>query len=152
MVLTRWNAVFLAFKRMNRIAKRAFQLFSLEWNENTKNSNTKVELLSEEEWILLRETVELLEPLYDATVEISGETFTTLSKVIPMSTQLMAIYSESDKTMTQTTCDFKLELVKSLKKRFGSFENNEAYVCATMLDPNHKNVAFGIDPYRISSY
>ena len=36
-----------------------------------------------------------------------------------------------------------------MKKRFGDFQNNKAYVCSTILDPNHKNAAFGSNPHKL---
>ena len=48
--------------------------------------------LTEEEWTLIEELVEVLKPLFLATQELSGEKFTSISKVIPLTQSLLDIY------------------------------------------------------------
>lgn len=154
MIAPRWNTEYIAYKRVLKIPKKAFQLFILEWNDANKskikkNKNIKLEMFTDDDWTLLQEVTQLLEPLYDATTEISADKVTTLSKVLPMTQDLIWNYSEPDASLSSTARNLKKELLKSLKNRFGDFDKIPAYVCATVLDPNHKTIVFGDDSYKL---
>ena len=130
-----------------KIPRKAFQYFGVEWNSDPRNKKNKVDLLTDNELDLMQEIVDVLEPLLDATTQISGQSYTTLSLVIPIATNLFNIYAnEPNDGLCETTIFFKEKIMDSIKTRFGNFNTNKAYVCATILDPNHKQVAFGDDP------
>ena len=48
------------------------------------------------EWTLAKELITILEPLYLATMELNGEKFTSISKIIPLTQRLMDIYIEDN--------------------------------------------------------
>ena len=95
--------------------------------------------LSPQDWNDVDGLVQVLRPLYDATVEISAEKFTTMSKVIPLTNLLFSFYGEEESGVVGC---FKKEIFKSLRNRFHWAEGFTNYAVATMLDPRFKQVAF----------
>ena len=52
--------------------------------------------LTKQEWSLLHELLKALEPMYEATMELQGEKFTSVSKIIPLTQSLLEVYYEDD--------------------------------------------------------
>ena len=137
-VPTRWNSLFLMLERFLELKDALVLFFAQEKSDKS---------LTNEEWQDVEDLVQLLRPLYDATVEISGEKFTTMSKVIPLSNLLLSYYgSEAKECMVGR---FKKELSKSLQARFRWAEGFLNYAVATILDPRFKQVAFS-SPLKVS--
>ena len=130
-VPTRWNSLFLMLERFIEL-KDPLTLFFVQ--ERSKNA------LTSEEWITVEELVSVLRPMYDATVEISSEKLTTMSKVIPLTNQLMCFYSEGE--TSGFVGQIKKEIENSLKARFHWAEGFLNYAVATILDPRFKQWAF----------
>ncbi len=129
-VPTRWNSLFLMLERFLEL-KEALVLFFVQEKSD--------DALSPLDWNNIEGLVQVLRPLYDATVEISAEKFTTMSKVIPLTNLLLQFYGEEEAGLVGS---FKNEICKSLKNRFNWAEGFLNYAVATMLDPRFKQLAF----------
>ncbi len=84
-VATRWNSLYLMLERFLDL-KDAVVFFQ------TTDSGRQFSF-SQEEWAMAAAVKELLQPAYEATVELSGEHYVSGSKVIPMTKSLLAWYS-----------------------------------------------------------
>ena len=80
-VETRWNSTYLMIERFADL-KESVVLFQLSKEGSTFK-------FTEEDFTLAEQVVHLLEPMYSATVELSGEKYISGSKVIPMTKILM---------------------------------------------------------------
>ncbi len=58
-----------------------------------EGENETVGHVSSEMWASIVGVVEVLEPYYQATVELSGENFSSASKIIPVTRELMKFYN-----------------------------------------------------------
>ena len=85
----------------------------------------------EDEVAKVKEIIETLQPMKEATEELSGEKFTTLSKVVPMITAL------KKKTENQTT-PLAMALFTELSLRFDEFLTEDYLKITTALDPRFK--------------
>lgn len=97
------------------------------------------------DWSVLKDCVELLEPLHELTEEISGERYCTSSFVIP----LMRGCQRAVKEVNPATAigeQLKTCLSEALSKRMTPYESNSSGICAkaTILDPRFKKCAFGL--------
>ena len=87
-VSTRWNSTFYAWECLfflkDAIIQLQADLYTSTDRESKKDGNKlKRFLLSDEEWNLLDQLIDLLMPFEEATREFSGNTYITLSKTIP---------------------------------------------------------------------
>ena len=87
---------------------------------------------AEDEVAKVKETIETLQPMKEATQELSGESFTTLSKVLPLVTAL------KKKTEKQTS-PLATALFTELSLRFDEFLTQEYLKISTALDPRFKS-------------
>ena len=71
---------------------------------------------------------------------LTAEKYTTISKVLPLSKQLIKIYSKEDVDFSEVIMDFRADLLTKLKTKFGKYEELEVYADSTLLDPRYKNV------------
>lgn len=162
-VRTRWNSFYSSLERFVEL-KDALELFFAK--------ECKEHQLSAEEWTLAEQLVKVLRPLYEATMEISGEKFTSISKVIPLVNRLIEIYYDMNyanpsmnedvsynaqmvqkvgggirfkykiKKVHEVINDFKQNIGSNLVKRFGDNEQNQTMRMATFLDPRFKQFGF----------
>jgi len=131
---TRFHTLYLMAERALEL-KDALLLFSVEY---------KIEdPLNEKDWKLLDEMVVVLRKLYLMTVELSSETMTTTSKVIPMVNILLESYSIVRKKESKIGKEFRLKILEELKTRFKDTETDEVFAHSTILDPRFKTKAFG---------
>ncbi len=79
-----------------------------------------------------------------ATVELSGEKFTTASKIILLTKGLMALYSKAttDTSGHPLKQDLAGQLLHQLVQRFEWVEELTILAIATLLDPRFKNQGF----------
>ena len=120
------------------------------------------------EWTLAKELITILEPLYLATMELNGEKFTSISKIIPLTQRLMDIYIEDNedpelntnvliserlktpglklkittKKVNHISTDLKQKIGTNLYERFGDADKNKKFLVATLLDPRFKQLGF----------
>ena len=80
----------------------------------------------------IKQTIETLKPLKEATLELSGEKFTTLSKVVPMITALKRSICKQQNPLA-------LALQTELSYRFDDFVNEDYLNLTMVLDPRFKS-------------
>ena len=131
-VPTRWNSLFLMLERF-QLLKDALTLFFAQGHVDDS--------FTASDWENISGLIKILRPMYDATVEISGEQHSTSSKVIPITNLLFKFYDAPEEA-TDVIKSFKKEIFKALKKRFGWVEDGLIYACSAMLDPRFKQHAF----------
>lgn len=98
---------------------------------------------------ILRQLIELLQPLEFVTKESSGENYITISKVIPMISCLLKQLAQI-KPRFEVLLEIKDVLHAEIVKRFGQIEQIKPISVATILDPRFKNLHFS-DPVACSS-
>ena len=91
--------------------------------------------LTEEELTSLKDTVKLLKIYYDATTEMSGESYTTVSKVIPLVRQLTRLTRLDHSSLARRLNEY-------LDNYFDKLESEEVLTMSTILDPRYKSKCF----------
>ena len=102
-VQTHWNSLYYAWDRLFYLKDAIIQLQTdlyTSTSRDDKNDGSKLRkiLLSEEEWNLLDQLVDILLPFEEATREFSGGTYVTLSKMIPCISELIFELAPSNNT------------------------------------------------------
>ena len=124
---TRWNSTFKMLESYNQQKEEITTILCLQRKEELCLSSLQQDCLEN--------TLTILEPFNAATVEVSSEKFTSLSKVIPIVKQLLK-KSESMK------CSLGIRLKENLLNYFSSIEDKEYLRMATVLDPRFKKGCF----------
>ena len=132
---TRWNSLYLTFARAKEL-KAALVLYFIEYKID------KDEALTNEDWDAIETFTEILEPLFEATKELSAEQFTTLSKVVPLIDILLDFYSPKPEEDNELGAEFRQLVYDGLAHYFEDIENNETYTNPTIFDPRFKNLVF----------
>ena len=91
---------------------------------------------------LASDVKKLLQPAYEATVELSGENYVTGSKVIPITKALLLWYSEAAQSQRESNYQLASALSMSLYKYLGHYEEMEALSLSTLCDPRYKREGF----------
>jgi hypothetical protein len=136
---TRWNAAYLMIRRFCQL-KDAIILFQT-------TPSGRGYSFSAEEWELAADVMALLAPLYEATVELSGELYVSGSKVIPMTKSLLAWYSDSARRLQNNRGNsfqhmFCSAILEKLYRRLDPVEMSTALSMATLCDPRYKKQGF----------
>ena len=133
-VKTRWNSFYFMLKRFLQLEQPLALFF-----QNSNYSEHRITLL---EWSLIRELVNVLESLYIVTKNLSGEKFTTISKVLPTVKQLIKKYSKENLQQSEIIQEFQANLLRKMKKKFGKYETNQIFAVSALIDPCYKEKAF----------
>jgi hypothetical protein len=138
-VKTRWNSVFSMLKRFGEL-KDAIVLFQ------TMESGRDFSF-SHADWQMASDVHKLLEPAFEATVELSGEYFVSGSKLLPMTKTLLAWYANASRRYEAEDPEgfkkrFSDAIFANLYKRFGRAEKMELLALATLCDPRYKKNGF----------
>ena len=104
---------------------------------------------SVEDWELAKGMVDALEPLYNITVQMSSETHTTVSKVLPLTNSLKKIYSSKDDDDLPLVADFKEAIYESLCRRFSWLETRVVTAVSCLVDPRFKDRVFSGGPSSV---
>ncbi|XP_049275497.1 zinc finger BED domain-containing protein 4-like [Rhipicephalus sanguineus] len=100
-----------------------------------------VDNLTAPEWKLMTAVVKVLDPLAQATTELSGDKYPTLSQVIPLlectSIVLARYAAQSDESSA-----IALSLARSIKARFPGVKTSEETALAMLLDPRFKDACY----------
>lgn len=75
-VRTRWNSTYFMLERLVKL-KEPISIVSITFKEVSDNLNS-------EEWSIIEDILSLLKPFHNLTVELSGEQYPTIAKVIPL--------------------------------------------------------------------
>ncbi|KAH9373523.1 hypothetical protein HPB48_003475 [Haemaphysalis longicornis] len=102
-------------------------------------SETSVSCLSPSEWNVAASLVQVLQPIVDATADLSDQKYDTISTVVPF------LYGTEQ--ILKGRCDieneaglFSKNLLKSLKSRFPLFMEQKELMLATLCDPRFKSI------------
>ena len=130
---TRWNSWYGMLNRLCEF-EDAVALFLVTYKD------CKIKL-SAEEWDLIKELTLVFRPLYTATNELSGEKFTTISKIIPLTSRLMDLYSKPKEKESTLSKEIRKMIHDGLKTQFKDIES-ELLTIATIFDPRFKTQFF----------
>ncbi|KAL4097510.1 hypothetical protein QTP88_022283 [Uroleucon formosanum] len=139
-VATRWNSVFFMIRRFLEMVSFLSPILL--------NDITAPSMPTAIEMNILRQLLELLQPLEFVTKESSGENYITISKVIPMISCLLKLAQIQPRF--HVLSDIKDMLHAEIVRRFGLIEQVKPIAIATILDPRFKNLHFS-DPVACSS-
>lgn len=132
-VETRWNSTYFMLKSVleqHEVITTTLCLMS----KNTM-------CLTQEEIDCMRNAIALLGPFEQVTREMSGEKFTSLSKVIPIIRNLQAYINTKTAGQVEENGMAK-EVQRQLYRRFNKVEQMFHMVTATFLDPRFKKMPF----------
>jgi hypothetical protein len=136
---TRWNSVFIMLARFLE-NKEALLLF--QCTESGKDY-----IFTNDEWEMAANVKLLLEPAYEATVELSGDSYVSGSKVIPITKSLLQWYAEAKRRHQRAEPGgFKMRfadtILQKLYTRLHNAESVHVLALATLCDPRYKCEAF----------
>lgn len=141
---TRWNSTFEMIERA--IALKPFLLQYIQACKNDADykreiSNKDLSVLHPSHWTNLTNVMEILQMYQLCTQTISGDTYVTISQVIPL---FKFLFNELDRLIADgSSCTIDRSIIKNasmkLKQYFDKSSFNSAF--ATILDPRY-NIAF----------
>lgn len=102
------------------------------------------ESLDAAEWEIISDTIPLLKPIEDMTVELSGEKYPSISILVPLVRGLQ-LSLRNYEPKTAAGMELQTSLVEVISRRLSNLEKNRIIACATFLDPRMKKLAFGYD-------
>ncbi|KAK7901638.1 hypothetical protein WMY93_018407 [Mugilogobius chulae] len=134
-VETRWNSTYAMFQRMyEQREPLGAALASLTSNLTS---------FSAEDYDAMNQCLKVLRPFNQATVELSGETRVSGSKVIPISKMLTHVITVECSQMDDGVgATLATHLKNNLKEKMSGLEKVTSLSLATILDPRFKEVAF----------
>lgn len=126
-VPTRWNSEHAMMKRLVKLRVPV----SVEMSECDT-----VEPLSASEWRLMTAAVQVLQPLEQATAELSGDCYPTLSQVIPLLECTKVVLGRHS---TDEAGSVASSLIRSIKTRFPDGKMCRLLALAMLVDPRYKD-------------
>ncbi|XP_038124278.1 E3 SUMO-protein ligase ZBED1-like isoform X2 [Cyprinodon tularosa] len=134
-VSTRWNSTYLMLERMAE--QKESVLVSLA------SLKSDIPQLTTNDYKIIEETLRVLAPFNQATVELSEEKRVSGSKVIPM---LKMLHLSLQRNALNVTTETAINLVENLKRRLletlCNLESLSVMTMPTLLDPRFKTMAF----------
>lgn len=134
-VATRWNSTFFMLERV--------VLLEMALRHSLAVTNSEHEPLTAYEWTVCRELCELLEPCAEVTTEMSGESYITASKVIPitrgLASSIKRISNSSDDGVVKPVAK---KILTGIDTRFPDLEKRRTFALCTFLDPKFKHHMF----------
>nr|CAI5851910.1 unnamed protein product [Callosobruchus analis] len=134
-VPTRWNSTFYMLQRFLRHSDMIAAALL--------KSPTSPPMVCASEIEMLTEICKILQPIEEVSKEMSGDTYVTSSKVIPIVNCLLKNI-EKNSLATETSNNIKSLLISEISRRFGACEQNKLFAVATILDPRFKKCILGI--------
>nr|XP_055050305.1 E3 SUMO-protein ligase ZBED1-like [Misgurnus anguillicaudatus] len=135
---TRWNSTFYMLKRFLESKEAIISTLAIV--------SAPVDPLTQEEWEVVEEVCKVLEPFEQVTVEISGESYVTASKMIVLCKGLQRITANRQREANATTTRQVIELMEflcsSMDRKFHRMEYNHVLSETAALDPRFKKLAF----------
>ena len=91
---------------------------------------------------VVAQTISVLKPFEKATREMSGNSFVSVSKLIPLIHLLQDMLGPAAGTSSSTPVEsgLQMELKHQMKRRFAQIESNYTLAAPTILDPRFKKV------------
>jgi hypothetical protein len=129
-VETRWNSTYIMLERLVE-QRKSVNLFSVE--------NGGFDTLLPEEWELAERVVKILQPYYEATLDISADN-ACVSIAIPLIALLEGNMQSTDED--RGLLQMKAALRDALKRRFIYLKRTPYIAAATLLDPRFKDAYF----------
>lgn len=136
-MITRWNSTYEMFKRIIDTKEALISTIAINYPH--------LKQLSNDDFITLEQTCEILEVFKDVTEEISSETNVTVSKIILFEASLKKFcydYLNNNDNLKDEVKKLGSSLLASLNKRFQDTECNKIFSEATVLDPRFKKHGF----------
>jgi hypothetical protein len=106
---------------------------SLKYEEKADGIKLKKLILSDSEWELLDELCNILAPFEKATRDFSGNTYVTLSQIVPIITNLMDSLSSSSDNLEEYEEDFDDKTIAS--------DSDESLISFQQTEVNYNNIA-----------
>ncbi|KAK7162496.1 hypothetical protein R3I93_006724 [Phoxinus phoxinus] len=134
---TRWNSTFYMLKRFLESKDAIISTLAIV--------SAPVDPLTQEEWEVVEEVCRVLEPFEQVTVEISGESYVTASKMILLCKGLQRITANRQREANVTTgqvIELMDTLCSSMDRKFHKMEYNHVLSETAALDPRFKKLAF----------
>lgn len=132
-VATRWNSTYYMLERYQEMSTIIAQILLTD--------TRSPDMPSAQDLGIINQIAKILKPFEYVTKDISGESYVTVSKIIPM-VNCLHKKLESVNTENEITATLKQSLLNSLKKRFGQSEFNSHIALGCLLDPRFKNLHF----------
>lgn len=143
MNVTRWNSEFLFIKSILTIGKNDLELITSLMENPVKFSNN--------DFVILGEIVDILEPFYEITIKCQSETAVTASLVVPSIVHLI-VHLRDVKRSISSCLKLVQQLIASITTRFSgiikrldlidiidnSAYGDPLYFIAAVLDPSFK--------------
>ena len=140
-VKTRWNTTHDTLKRFVELKDPVTKVLdSAEWKDKVKVKEKSVKF-SSHEWKVMENTVKVLEPFKEATLELSKAS-ACISLTIPTITSLLHTLSPTNNESDAGVKDLRRRLKDNLENRVVEYENRDIYAIATLLDPKFKEHFF----------
>ncbi|XP_072400484.1 zinc finger BED domain-containing protein 4-like [Diabrotica undecimpunctata] len=134
-VPTRWNSTYHIVERFVDLEKSLRSTLGL--------LDDSLPTISGEEWTILKELCQILEPFADATNCVSGENYMSASLVIVLTRGLLNVCDDlSVENFNEQSKDVLNCLRKGLLSRLGNVEYSDTLAICTLLDPRFKYFVF----------
>lgn len=131
-VPTHWNSEHAMLARLLKLRAP----ISVELSESDS-----VENLSAQEWKLMNAIVRVLQPLEQATAELSADHYPTLSQVIPL-LHCTRVMLEEHVSGADEAAPFASSLLRSLSTRFPDIKMAKVPALAMLIDPRFKSICY----------
>ncbi|XP_045780821.1 E3 SUMO-protein ligase ZBED1-like [Maniola jurtina] len=132
-VRTRWNSCFYMVQRFMELVSIVGAILLTRPEAPAMISGTEIDCV--------KEMIELLCPFEKLTREISGDSYVTVSKVIPLVSCIREVV-ENITPKNEMILEFKEEIKKQLVRRFDTIEHSAILAISTALDPRFKLMHF----------
>ena len=127
-VVTRWNSTYLMLERIISQHEAITTTLCL--------LDKAVMCLSSEEKVTISQSLLLLKPFFEATEDISGDKYVSISLIIPLTKLLLKAASSGPDIPLRSL------LVRELTRRFSQIEQRYTIAVSTLLDPRFKKLTF----------
>lgn len=136
-VPTRWNSSYLMLLRFSKLQEAI--------RATMPNLNVDLPLIPVEEFRCIEQMCEVLKPLHEATLILSGDQYLTASKAIVVTQGLISVYNELLHNRNNFFDPVRI-LIRKIKTeistRFNNLDTNMPIATCTFLDPRFKQHAF----------
>ncbi|XP_015782274.1 zinc finger BED domain-containing protein 4-like [Tetranychus urticae] len=132
-VATRWNSTFYMLQRYMELHNEISHVLLYSGKRDIDLSDAQIECIGE--------IVSVLEVFEEITCDISGESYITISRIIPLIASAKVIL-EKKRMNNEISKNLISSLRRGLDNRFGEIEKDKLFAYSTLLDPRFKKVSF----------